>query len=60
MDEALQLGCMECGSIFNVEDIYGGGCPVCEAQSITTFEDLLAYVREHRQFMEQLGLGDDD
>ena len=54
------LGCMECGCTFPVEELYKGGCPVCESPKIATFEDVLSYVIEHRDFMDQMGLGEDD
>lgn len=53
------LGCMDCGSLFELDDVYGGACPMCESTNITTFADLISYVREHRDFMESMGLLDD-
>ncbi|MBT8448267.1 MAG: hypothetical protein KJO69_01170 [Gammaproteobacteria bacterium] len=50
------LGCTDCGSVFTVEDLYGGGCPVCESSNILSFEDALESIIAHREFMEQLGL----
>lgn len=54
------LGCLDCGSVFPINEIYGGGCPICESSNITTFEDVLNYTIEHRAFLEQMGLAEED
>lgn len=58
--DSIHLGCLSCGSIFPANEIYGGGCPICESSEITTFEDVLAYVIDHKEFMEEMGLGEGD
>lgn len=50
------IGCLECGTIFGIEDLFGGGCPVCESKNIATFEETLTMVIAHREFMESMGL----
>lgn len=57
--DIVRLGCMDCGSIFEYADLYGGRCPICNGHQVTTFEDLLGYVMEHREYMETLGLLDE-
>lgn len=58
--EEHNIGCLECETIFSIEDLYGGGCPVCESSNIITFRDALATIIVHRQFIESMGLEEYD
>lgn len=50
------LGCIECGTTFTIEDLFGGACPVCQSSEIITFEDALTHIRAHREFLESMGI----
>lgn len=58
--EPISLGCLDCGSIFPSHELFGGCCPICDSPNITTFEDVLSYVIEHKQFMQEVGLAEED
>lgn len=54
--EHLQLGCLGCGAVFSSNELYGGRCPICESNEITTFEDVLDNYREHLRILKEMGL----
>lgn len=56
----IHLGCLGCGSIFPSNEIFNGCCPICDSPEITTFEDVLAYVIDHKEFMQEMGLAEED
>ena len=56
----VHLGCLECGTVFPSNELFGGCCPICDSPDVTTFEDVLSYVIEHKQFMQEMGLAEEN
>lgn len=59
-DETINIGCTECGLVFDIDEIYEGGCPACCSTDIVTFHEALGRIMESSLFMEQIGLEDID
>lgn len=55
-DETINVGCTECGLVFDIDEIYEGGCPACGHTDVVTFHEALGRLMERQMFMEGLGL----
>lgn len=56
----LRMGCYDCGSIFDATDLYEGRCPICDSNNVATFEEALEVAREHKRFMQDMGLAEEE
>lgn len=59
-DSPISIGCLDCGTLFEIDEIFEGGCPCCESSNIITFPEALGRLMELGHFMESIGLEEAD
>lgn len=59
-DNPISVGCVECGYMFEIDEIFEGGCPCCSSTSIITFPEALGRLMELSHFLEEVGLEEED